>query len=102
VSDALFDLTGKVALVTGGTRGLGREMVLAFAERGADVAIASRKADACEATAAEVREKFRRRALAAPCNVSEWAQCDELVERVYAEFGATRASPSSPKPCGTR
>ncbi len=50
-TDALFDLTGRVAVVTGGSRGLGREMVLAFAERGADVVIASRKLDACEALA---------------------------------------------------
>jgi NAD(P)-dependent dehydrogenase (short-subunit alcohol dehydrogenase family) len=42
------NLTGKVALVTGGSRGLGREMVLAFAEHGADVIIASRKLDNCE------------------------------------------------------
>ena len=47
-----FDLTGKVALVTGGSRGLGREMVLAFAEAGADVVIASRKLDTCEKVAA--------------------------------------------------
>ena len=46
--DPLFDFTGKVVLVTGGSRGLGREMVLAFAERGADVVIASRKLQACE------------------------------------------------------
>ena len=45
-TDALFDLTGRVAVVTGGSRGLGRQMVLAFAERGADVVIASRKLDA--------------------------------------------------------
>ena len=43
----LFDLTGKVAVVTGGSRGMGREMVLAFAHHGADVVIASRKIDAC-------------------------------------------------------
>ena len=42
------DLTGRVALVTGGSRGPGREMVLAFAEHGADVVVASRKPDACE------------------------------------------------------
>ncbi len=47
----LFDLSGRVAVVTGGSRGLGREMVLAFAERGADVVIASRKLDACESVA---------------------------------------------------
>ncbi|HRE03919.1 MAG TPA: SDR family NAD(P)-dependent oxidoreductase, partial [Ilumatobacteraceae bacterium] len=45
---SLFDLTGKVAVVTGGSRGLGREMVLAFAEHGADVVIASRKLANCE------------------------------------------------------
>ena len=52
-----FDMTGKVALVTGGSRGLGRSMVLAFAEAGADVIIASRKLDSCEETAREVRER---------------------------------------------
>ena len=55
-----FRLDGKVALVTGGSRGLGLQMVRAFAERGADVIIASRKLDACEAAAAEVRAMGRR------------------------------------------
>lgn len=82
----LFDLTGKVAVVTGGSRGLGREMVLAFAEHGADVVIASRKLDGCEAVAAEVHA-MGRRALAVATNVSRWADCDELVERAYGEFG---------------
>jgi len=50
----LFDLSDKVALVTGGSRGLGRAMVLAFARAGADVVIASRKLASCEETAAEV------------------------------------------------
>jgi NAD(P)-dependent dehydrogenase (short-subunit alcohol dehydrogenase family) len=81
------DLTGKVCLVTGGSRGLGREMVLAFAEHGADVIIASRKLDACEALAAEVRERHCRRALAVAANVSDWAQCDALADAAYAEFG---------------
>jgi NAD(P)-dependent dehydrogenase (short-subunit alcohol dehydrogenase family) len=83
----MTDLSGKVCLVTGGSRGLGREMVLAFADHGADVVIASRKLDACEALAAEVREKHGVRALAVACNVGAWSQCDELVERVYDEFG---------------
>ena len=82
----LFDLTGKVAVVTGGSRGMGREMVLAFAEHGADVVIASRKLDACEAVAQQVRA-MGRRALAVATNVSRWADCDALVERAYAEFG---------------
>lgn len=82
----LFDLTGKVALVTGGSRGLGREMVLAFAEHGADVVIASRKLDGCEAVADEVRA-MGRKALAVATNVSRWADCDALVARAYGEFG---------------
>src|SRR3981081_3597196 len=58
--DELFDLTGKVALVTGGSRGLGLQMVRAFAQRGADVVISSRKLDACEAAAEEMRRLGRR------------------------------------------
>jgi NAD(P)-dependent dehydrogenase (short-subunit alcohol dehydrogenase family) len=82
-----IDLSGKVALVTGGSRGLGREMVLAFAERGADVIIASRKLDNCEKLANEVRERFDRRAIPVAANVGEWNQCDALTEAAYAEFG---------------
>lgn len=82
-----FDMTGKVALVTGGSRGLGREMVLAFAEAGADVIIASRKLDSCEATAREVRERTGRRALPVACHVGEWDQVEQLAETAYKEFG---------------
>ncbi|HEY0543242.1 MAG TPA: SDR family NAD(P)-dependent oxidoreductase, partial [Actinoallomurus sp.] len=64
-----FDLTGKVALVTGGSRGLGREMVLAFAAAGADVVITSRKPAPCEALAREVTERTGRAALAHACHV---------------------------------
>jgi len=83
----LFDLTGKVALVTGGSRGLGREMVLAFARAGADVVIASRKLDSCEAAAAEV-EALGRRALPVACHVGHWDDLDALVETAYGHFGA--------------
>ncbi len=82
-----FDLTGKVALVTGGSRGLGRSMVLAFAEAGADVIIASRKLDSCEETAREVRELTGRRALPVACHVGEWDQVEQLAETAYKEFG---------------
>ena len=82
-----FDLSGKVAVVTGGSRGLGREMVRAFARQGADVVIASRKLDACEALAREVREETGREALAVECNAGRWADCDALVDRCYERFG---------------
>ncbi|MEU2178516.1 SDR family oxidoreductase [Nocardia sp. NPDC019219] len=80
-------LTDKVAVVTGGSRGLGKQMVLAFAGAGADVVIASRKLDGCAALAEEVTERFGRRALPVACNVSDWSQCDALVETVYDAFG---------------
>jgi NAD(P)-dependent dehydrogenase (short-subunit alcohol dehydrogenase family) len=84
--DPLFDFTGKVALVTGGSRGLGYQMVKAFAERGADVVIASRKLDNCEAVAEEMRA-LGRRALAVSAHVGKWPDCDRLIEEAYAEFG---------------
>lgn len=82
----LFDLSGKVALITGGSRGLGRQMALAFAERGADVIIASRKLDKCEAVAAEV-EALGRRALAHACHVGKWDELGALVDAAYAAMG---------------
>jgi NAD(P)-dependent dehydrogenase (short-subunit alcohol dehydrogenase family) len=86
MSDPLFDLSGKIALVTGGSRGLGLQMVRAFAERGADVIIASRKIEACEAVAEEMRA-MGRRALALAVHAAKWDQIDALIERAYAEFG---------------
>jgi NAD(P)-dependent dehydrogenase (short-subunit alcohol dehydrogenase family) len=80
------DLTGKVAVVTGGSRGLGREMVLAFAAQGADVVIASRKLDNCESVAAEVRA-LGRRALAVAYHAASWDGADQLADAAYAEFG---------------
>ncbi|MGE0384536.1 MAG: SDR family NAD(P)-dependent oxidoreductase [Gammaproteobacteria bacterium] len=84
--DPLFDLTGLVALVTGGSRGLGYEMVKAFAAHGADVIVASRKLDNCEQVAGEVRA-LGRRALAVGTHVGRWADCDRLIEAAYGEFG---------------
>lgn len=82
----LFELTGSVALVTGGSRGLGREMVLAFAQHGADVVIASRKLENCNAVAAEVRA-LGRRALPVAYHAGSWADADALADAAYAEFG---------------
>lgn len=84
--DPLFDFTGKVALVTGGSRGLGYQMVKAFAERGADVIIASRKLENCEAVAEECRA-LGRKALAVSAHVGKWPECDRLTEEAYAAFG---------------
>ncbi|MCP5069292.1 MAG: SDR family oxidoreductase [bacterium] len=86
-ANALFDLTGKVALVTGGSRGLGKEMVLGFARQGADVVISSRKQEACEALAKQVEAETGRRALAVACHVGHWQACDELVDTAIQAFG---------------
>ena len=84
--DELLDFTGKVALVTGGSRGLGREMTLALAERGANVVIASRKADVCEAVAEEARA-LGVEALPYACHVGHWEQLGELADAAYERFG---------------
>jgi NAD(P)-dependent dehydrogenase (short-subunit alcohol dehydrogenase family) len=82
-----FDLTGRVAIITGGSRGIGRAIALGLAEAGADVVIASRKLDRCEAVAREITSGTGRRALPVACHVGRWADCDALVESVYDEFG---------------
>ncbi|MCP4221850.1 MAG: SDR family NAD(P)-dependent oxidoreductase, partial [Actinomycetia bacterium] len=82
-SSDLFDLTGKVAVVTGGSRGMGKSMVQAFAHYGADVVIASRKLPACEALAEEVKAETGQRAVGVSCHVGHWDQCDQLFEFVY-------------------
>lgn len=82
-----FDLTGKTALVTGGSKGLGRQMVLGFAQAGADVLIASRKVEVCEEVAQEVRETTGRRAEVYGAHVGRWDEIPGLVDFAYEKFG---------------
>jgi NAD(P)-dependent dehydrogenase (short-subunit alcohol dehydrogenase family) len=86
VAANLIDMTGKVVLITGGSRGLGRAMALGFAAAGADLAIASRKLAACQATAGEI-EALGRQAFAQACHVGHWDQVDALIEAVYGHYG---------------
>lgn len=80
------NLDGKVALVTGGSRGLGRAMVLGLARAGADVVIASRKLAGCEEVAAEV-QAMGRQALAVSAHAGQMESLDALLEATYQRFG---------------
>jgi NAD(P)-dependent dehydrogenase (short-subunit alcohol dehydrogenase family) len=81
-----FDLTSRVVVVTGGTQGLGRAMVMAFAQCGAEVVIVSRSADSCREVAAAVREAGGR-ATGRACHVGRWSQLEPLVDSIYEESG---------------
>src|SRR5579864_6203468 len=81
-----FSLEGKVAIITGAGRGLGRAMAIRFANCGADVVAASRTLAQLEETAAEVR-KLGRRCLVKPTDVTSSAQVNAMVAAAFAEFG---------------
>lgn len=82
-----FDLSGKVALVTGGTRGLGHAMARGIARAGGDVIVVSRDQEACARVAAELRNETGVRAVGIAAHVGRWSALDDLVEQAYAEFG---------------
>jgi NAD(P)-dependent dehydrogenase (short-subunit alcohol dehydrogenase family) len=82
-----FDLVGKVAIVTGGSRGLGRAIAQGFAEAGADVVIASRKLDACQQGAQHITDTTGRAATGIACHVGHWQDCDALIDATLDQFG---------------
>lgn len=82
-----FDLTGKVCLVTGGSRGLGLEMCKAFAAAGANLVISSRRQEACDTAARQIAREFGSRCLPYACHVADWDACDALLDAAYQEFG---------------
>ncbi len=89
-TEEIFSLAGKVAMITGSGRGLGREMALAFAQAGADIIIVDRDSERDQKAAAETVaeiEALGRRALACACHVGHWEEINHLVDTAYKHFG---------------
>lgn len=87
MSNDLFSLKGKIAVVTGASRGIGRAIALGFGEAGADVAVAARNEGDLKSLADEIEEKGRR-ALVVPTDVTERGQIENLFERTERELGS--------------
>lgn len=83
----LFDLTGKVAIVTGSTKGIGRAMVQGLAEAGANVVVSSRKQELCDAVAKEVADSTGVEVLGLACHVGDWDGIPAFVDAVVQRFG---------------
>jgi len=86
-ADQVFDLTGKVVVVTGGSRGLGRQIATAVARQGADVVIASRKREACEEAANDIKNETGRQTMAYGVHIGRWDELEPFVDAVYDRFG---------------
>jgi len=85
---SLFDLSGKVAIVTGSSRGIGRAIAVRMAEQGANVVISSRKAEACADVVAEINAaRGEGTAIAVPANISSKEDLQRLVDATNAAFG---------------
>ena len=86
----LFDLTGKTAIVTGASRGIGEAIAIRMAEHGANVVVSSRKIDACQEVADKINADWAKagnRAIAVQCNISYKEELQGLVDATNAEFG---------------
>ena len=83
----LFDLSGKTAIVTGASRGIGEAIARRFAQHGANVVVSSRKADACDEVTNSINEEYPGKALTIPCNISEKEQLQNLVDKTREHFG---------------
>ena len=83
----LHDLTGKVAVVTGGSKGIGRAIAERLAEAGARVVVASRKLEVCKAVAAEITAATGNQAIGIGCHVGKWQDCDALIEQTLDQVG---------------
>jgi NAD(P)-dependent dehydrogenase (short-subunit alcohol dehydrogenase family) len=84
---SLFDLSGKVAIVTGSTKGIGEAIVHRLAEHGARVVVSSRKADACDKVAGEINAKYKDAAIAVPCNIADKGDLQRLVDTTNEKWG---------------
>jgi NAD(P)-dependent dehydrogenase (short-subunit alcohol dehydrogenase family) len=87
VSRELFDLSGRVAIVTGSTKGIGRAMAQGLAEAGARVVVSSRKQDLCDQVAAEIAEATGAETLGLACHVGNWDEIPAFVDGVVERFG---------------
>jgi NAD(P)-dependent dehydrogenase (short-subunit alcohol dehydrogenase family) len=86
----LFDLSGKIAVITGSTKGIGEAIAHRMAEHGAKVVVSSRKADACDKVAGEINQKWgkgKEIAAAVPCNINHRDQLEQLVAKTRAKWG---------------
>ena len=88
VDTSLFDLSGKVALITGASKGMGKSMAEGLAEHGAKVVISSRKQDQCEETATEINDRCGPgSAIAVACNIGYKEQLQNLVDTTHRQLG---------------
>ena len=83
----MFDLTGKNALITGASKGIGKAIAVGFAQQGANVVISSRKGDICEEVASEINAMGKGKAVAIPCNISHKDQLQALVDETHKQLG---------------